>query len=204
MRNDYLNYFKSSTLVSVIVMLAIVMYLAKDHWGLSIAISATISTMLILISKYLWKFKPFKWLFRVDDFSGRYEGVLRYQFIDDQGNLQTGERRHVKIVNQDGSRISIASFTFCEDGTKSSPSYSKGMFVEPTDDGHHYQLSYSYLNGGNTQIGFHSHFGTDVLKFLKKENSKELSGHYYTNRTPQTRGDYHELKWVSNDLSHEF
>jgi hypothetical protein len=204
MRNNFFNYFKSGILVSVIAVLVIVFYLAKTHWELSIAISGTVTTLLVLISKYLWKFKPFKWLFWVDDFSGRYEGVLRFQYIDELGNPQFGERKHVKVINQDGSRVSIASFTLLEDGTKSSPSYSKGMFIEPTEDGRHFQLSYSYLNEGNAQIGFHSHFGTDVLKFIKKDNAKELSGHYYTNRTPQTRGDYQELTWVSNDLNHEF
>lgn len=204
MKNSFFNYFNPSILVILIGALVITLFLAKNYWGLSIAISGIVSMLLVLISKYLWKLKPFRWLFWVDDFSGRYEGVLKFQHIDEHGNLQCGERKHVKVINQNGSRISIASFTFCEDGTKSSPSYNKGIFIEPTEDGHHFQLSYSYLNEGNAQIGFHPHFGTDVLKFIKKGNSKKLSGYYYTNRTPQTRGDYHELTWVSNNLSHEF
>ncbi|WP_075603787.1 Cap15 family cyclic dinucleotide receptor domain-containing protein [Saccharicrinis aurantiacus] len=204
MKNNFFNYFKPSILITVIGALVISLYLAKNHWELSIAISGTVSMLLVLISKYLWKIKPFKWLFWVDDFSGRYEGILRFQYINEQGKSQYGERKHVKVISQNGSRISIASFTFCEDGTKSSPSYNKGLFVEPTEDGHHFQLSYSYLNEGNAQIGFHSHFGTDVLKFIRKGNSKELSGYYYTNRNPQTRGDYQKLTWVSNDLNHEF
>lgn len=204
MRNNFFTYFKASILVSVIATFVIVLYLAKNHWGLSIAISGAVTTMLVLISKYLWCIKPFKWLYWVDDFSGRYEGVLNFQYIDELGNKISGVRKHVKVINQDGSRISIASFTLKEDGTKSSTSYSKGVFVDPTEDGRHYQLTYSYLNEGNPQLGFHSHFGTDVLKFIRNGNFKVLSGYYYTNRNPQTRGEYQELKWVSNDLNHEF
>ncbi|MDE5417643.1 hypothetical protein L3049_06440 [Labilibaculum sp. DW002] len=204
MKNNFFNYFKSGILVSVIGALVIALYLAKSHWELSIAISGTVTMLLVLISKYLWKFKPFKWLFWVDDFSGRYEGVLRYQYIDDQGNFQSGERKHVKVINQNGSRISIASFTLNEDGEKSSPSYSRGMFIELTEDENHYQIIYHFLNEGNPQLGFPPHFGTDVLKFIKNGTSKKLTGGYYTNRNPQTRGEYFNLKWVSNDLSHEF
>lgn len=204
MKNSFFNYFKSGVVITLISFFAIGLYIAKNHWGISIAVTSAITVLLIAISKYLWKYKPFKWLFWTDNFSGRYEGILKYQYVDENGNAQSGERRHVKVVNQNGSRISVASFTLLGDGTKSSPSYSKGMLVEPTEDGRHYQLTYSYLNEGNSSIGFHSHFGTDVLKFIKKGNSKELSGYYYTNRTPQTRGEYQELKWVSEDLNHEF
>lgn len=78
------------------------------------------------------------------------------------------------------------------------------MYVEPTEDENHFQLTYHYLNNGNSKLGFHPHFGTDVLKFIRNGNQKWLSGHYYTDRNPQTRGEYIDLKWVSNNLCHEF
>lgn len=204
MKNNFLNYFKSEILVSAIVALVIALYLAKNHWELSIAISGTITTLLFLISKYLWNIKPFKWMFWVDDFSGRYEGILRYSYVDENGIQQSGELKHVKIINQNGNRISISSFTLKETGERSSPSYSKGIFVEPTEDEHHYRIIYHYLNEGNQQLGFPPHFGSDVLKFIKNGTSKKLTGGYYTARNPQTRGEYHNLTWVSNELNHEF
>lgn len=204
MKNNFFNYFRSSVLVSLIGTLAIVLYLAKDHWELSFAITGAITALLILISNHLWRYNPFKWLFWIDDFSGRYEGILRFQYVDEDGSEQSGSLKHVKIINQNGNRISIASFTLKEDGSHSSPSTNKGMFVEATEDGNHFKLVYNYLNEGNAHIRFHPHFGTDVLKFIKKGESKVLSGYYYTNRTPQTRGEYHNLKWVSNDLNHVF
>lgn len=204
MKNKYFNYFRSGTLVSLIVIFGIVLYLAKSHWHLSFAISGVVSIMLIFISKFLWNIRPFKWLFWVDDFSGRYEGVLKYSYFDKKGNLQSGERKHIKIINQNGSRISIASFTLKEDGGRSSPSYSRGLFIEQTEDEHHFQIIYHYLNEGNQQLDFPPHFGTDVLKFIKQKEKKILTGGYYTDRNPQTRGEYHNLEWVSNDRNHEF
>lgn len=204
MKNSFFKYFRSGTLVSLIVVFGIALYLAKSHWHLSFAISGAVTMLLIFISKHLWKLKPFKWLFWVDDFSGRYEGVLKYSYIDKEGKEHTGQRKHIKIINQSGSRISIASFTLQEDGGRSSPSYSRGLFVEQTEDEHHYRIIYHYLNEGNQQLGFPPHFGTDVLKFIKQGDMKMLTGGYYTDRKPQTRGDYHNLIWVSNDLNHEF
>lgn len=204
MQNNFLNYYKPRLVIILIAFLGIVLYLAKSHLSLSIAISAFIVTFLILLSKYLWNRKPFKWLFWVEDFSGRYEGILRYSYVDEDGVKQSGERKHVKIINQNGSRISVASFTFQENGEKSSPSSNKGMFVEQTQDENHYNLIYPYLNEGNPGLNFPPHYGTDVIKFIKKGDGKVLSGRYYTDRDPQTRGEYINLRWVSNNLNHDF
>lgn len=31
-----------------------------------------------------------------------------------------------------------------------------------------------------------------------------MSGRYFTEREPQTKGDFIEMEWISDDLSHEF
>jgi len=205
MIQDYFKYYNSKTLPPLLLGLCALLWLAKDHWHLSISILGILSALLIVISTYLWKFPPFKYLFWVDDFSGRYEGMLQYQFKDDEGNQKSGMLKHVKLVNQNGHRITIHSFTIKEDGSKSSLSVNKGMHVEKTPDEKHFSLIYNYLNDGNTEQGFPPHYGTEVVKFIKNKNEKKLSGGYYTNREPfQTKGEYKELKWVSNDLSHEF
>lgn len=163
------------------------------------------SVLLILISSYLWKYPPFKFLFWVDNFSGRYEGLLQYHYTDAEGNKKTGQLKHVKLINQNGHRITIHSFTIKDDDTKSSLSVNIGMHVEKTPDEKHYQLIYNYLNDGSTDQGFPPHYGTEVVKFIKNGSQKMLSGGYYTNRHPfQTKGEYIELKWVNDDLNHEF
>lgn len=205
MKQDFFKYYKSSVLIFLIGLLLFIVITAKDYWGLSISVFGMVSTLLILITTYLWKYKPFIWLYWIDDFSGRYEGFLSFHYKDESGETKTGELKHVKLINQSGSRITVSSFTIKKDGTKSSLSVSKGMFVEKTEDEQHYRLIYNYLNNGSSKQGFPPHYGTEVIKFIKKSNKKILSGGYYTEREPfQTKGEFLKLKWVNNDLNHEF
>lgn len=203
MKNDYFKYYKSSVLPILIGILLFVVLSAKEYWQLSISIFGIVSAIMVAISTYLWKYKPFIWLFNVDDFSGRYEGILKYQYRDESGQIIKGELKHIKLINQNGSRIMVSSFTIKADSLKSSLSVNKGMYVERTEDEQHFRLIYSYLNKGSTEEGFQPHYGTDNIKFIKKEDEKLLIGNYYTNRDPQTMGEI-ELKWVSNNLNHEF
>lgn len=192
-------------MVSLIAILAIAIYLAKVKWGLSITIAGSIGTLLLLTSTYLWKYKPFKWMFWVDDFSGRYEGLLKFQYLDAENNKQTGELKQIKIINQTGTRITITTFTIKSDGLKSSLSVNKGMYVEKTEDEQHYRLIYNYWNDGSIEQGFSPHYGTEVLKFMRKDTEKFLSGYYYTGREPyQTKGELIEFKYINNNLNHEF
>ena len=205
MKHDYLKYYHSKTLIFLIGVLLFVVVAAKEYWTLSISVFGLTSILLILITNHLWKFKPFIWLFWVDDFSGRYEGFLHYQYQDDSGEIKSGKLKHVKLINQNGSRITISSFTIKPDGSKSSLSVNKGMFVEKTEDEQHYRLIYNYLNEGSVEQGFPPHYGTEIIKFIKQGNDKVLSGGYFTGREPyQTKGEFSELKWVSNNLNHEF
>jgi hypothetical protein len=205
MAQDYFKYYKSKFLIILIVYITTLVLWMKNHWGIALSSTTVIGGLIWLIDKYLWKYKPFIWLFTIDNFSGRYEGVIKFDFIDNDGIHQSGEMKHIKLVHQTGSTISVHSFTIGMDGTKSSLSINKGVFIEKTPDGLHYQLVYSYLNNGsNMNRKLSAHFGTDILKFIKRSNGKELSGNYYTNREPQTKGTYLELKWINKDLSHEF
>jgi hypothetical protein len=205
MKHDYFKYYNSKTLPFLLAGLLVLIFLAKNNWHLSISLFGILSLSLIIISTYLWKYSPFKYLFWVDNFSGRYEGILCYQYKDSQGQTKVGELKHIKLVNQNGHRITVSSFTIKKDGKKSSLSVNKGMHVEKTEDEKHFKLIYNYLNDGSTEQGFPPHYGTEVIKFIKKNDTKLLSGGYYTNREPfQTKGEFIELKWVSNDLNHEY
>jgi len=68
-------------------------------------------------------------LFWIDDFSGRYEGKLRYQYRDEFGKLQDGELEHVKLVNQTGNRIVVSSFTKKVDGNEQSNAQNINYFL---------------------------------------------------------------------------
>lgn len=207
MKHYYLSlrYLKLEAIIGLVGILVIGVLLTKYYWGLSLAIMATIISILGFILKKLWNKRPFKWMFWVEDFSGEYRGKIRYKYVDKSGNVQTGELEHVKCIVQDGTKIVITSFTIKADGTKSSESVSKGVHVELTPDGSHFQLIYTYRNEGSTEQGFAPHYGTEVVKFIDRNGEKSLSGGYYTNREPfQTRGEFIDLKRTGNNNGHEF
>lgn len=205
MEKDYLKYYHPNVLIGMVIIVFVLIYFTKESLGLSISIFSVLTLFIVLITKYLWNVRPFSWMFWFDDFSGRYEGKIVYQYLDGNGLLQTGELDHIKIVSQSGSKINITSFTKKADGSLSSPSVNKGMYVETTPDDQHFKMIYNYLNDGSQDQGFPPHYGTEVVKFIKDGNEKMLSGGYFTNRTPfQTKGEFKDLKWVSNNKKHDF
>lgn len=205
MNNGYFKYYKSSILISLLAILAIALYLAKDFWGLSISIVSIMTSLLFVIDKWLWNTRLFSWMFWVDDFSGRYEGWLEYEYRDESCQIKTGALKHVKIVHQTGSKITIFSFTIKSDGTASSLSESQGMYVERTNGEKHFNLIYSYLNQGSPEQGFPPHYGTEIIKVIGSKENKVLSGRYFTERLPfSTKGKFTDLKWVSNNEQHDF
>lgn len=205
MTNLNFTYFKPQALIILIVACGAILLLAKEHLGIQIALFAGIAGTLTLWSRYLWDVRPFSLAFWVDDFSGTYEGMLKYWEIDQNGKKQRVELRHVKVITQNGFEVTVHSFTFKTDGTKSSPSKNLGMFITKTSDGNHFELLYSFQNDGSLEQGFAPYIGTEHLKFRRDEDdSKLISGVYFTNRLPhQTRGEV-DLKWVSNDTNHPF
>ncbi len=204
MKNDYLNYFKPNVLIALIVFTTTGLLAIKIHWGIPLATVAVNMSILKIISTKIWSKKWINWMFWVDDVSGRYEGTIKYQFIID-GKTTSGTKKHVKLIVQNGFRLKATSFTMEEDGSQSSPSSNIGMHIQKTLDDKHFELIYNYLNSGNTSKGFQPHYGTDYLKIITDQNgNQKLSGNYFTDRDPQTRGVYINMKKVSNDLFHEF
>ncbi len=201
MINGFFKYYKSQVVISLLVFLGVTLYLAKNHWGLSISIIAVITSILIAIDKWLWKTKMFSWMFWIDNFSGRYEGEFEYTFRNSSCEIQKGILKQVKIIHQTGSQIKIYSFTKKEDGSPSSSSKNIGISVEKLE-GKQYRLIYSYLNDGNSDLT--PHYGTEIIKFIVRGNKKYLHGKYFTERLPyQTRGEI-KLRWASNSDEHEF
>ena len=140
---------------------------------------------------------------KVDDFSGRYEGEIEYQYLDENCKEVRGRLKQIKIVQQNALKITVFTTTYDKNNTKSSTSMNKGMYVEKTEDGNHYQLIYNYDNNGNSLNILDKHIGTEVLKFIKTEQGKSLEGEYFTSRLPhQSRGRIISMDYVSNNLKH--
>ncbi|WP_137401340.1 hypothetical protein [Echinicola rosea] len=204
MNNGYFKYYKSSVLVSLLVILGISLFLAKDYWGLSFSIVSVITGLLFVIDKWLWKTRLFSWMFWIEDFSGRYEGYLEYEYRDDKCVVKKGKLKHVKIIHQTGSKITVFSFTQKPDGTPSSVSESLGLHVDKTNGDKHFELIYSYLNHGSTEQNFSPHYGTEIIKVIGT-HKKKISGRYFTERLPYlTKGIFKDMKWISKNEEHEF
>lgn len=151
--------------------------------------------LLILIDKYLWKYKCFSWLISVPNLQGRYEGALHFTHPT---NGKKSDLKCIMTIHQTASKIVVNTFFITEEGNKSSRSTSKvASIVKNTDDT--YSLIFTYENRGNGD--FQPHYGTNVLQFI--ENDRVLNGNYYTNRIPQTKGEI-GVEYVSEKLHQEF
>ena len=154
------------------------------------------------INTYLWNVRPFSWLYSVPDFSGRYEGIILFQYVNEKCETITDTLEHIKVIVQNGSDIVINSWTKTKDGKMSSKSISIEASIVKEKDGT-YSLLYNYLNDGNFELNFCPHYGTEVLKLIENGDGKHLVGKYYTERLPyQTKGKI-DLKYTSNKLHHE-
>jgi len=174
----------------------------NTHWGVSVSVFAIIGGLFSIVNNYLWNVRPFSWMYFVPDFSGRYEGTLRYEFRNEKCETITDTLEHIKVIVQNGSDVVINSWTKKKDGTMSSKSTSIEASIIKEKDGT-FSLLYNYLNEGNFELGFCPHYGTELMKLIENGEGKHLVGKYYSERMPfQTKGKL-DLKFTSKQLYHE-
>ncbi len=190
MKNDYFQYYHPKLLIPLLVFLGVAFYLGNQlfdaHWGVSVSIISIITGMLVIIDKYLWKYRPFSFLFWSTNLEGRYEGVIEY--CDPQTGNQTKKKTAIEI-SQTGSSIKIQSYFGNE--RKNEQTISRSLHTSLVRDDHgEYSIVFTYENGGNTRLGFSPHYGTNIFRVIEsKDKIKALKGEYYTNRLPvQTKG----------------
>ena len=210
MSKNYFRYYKPEFLIAFIIVLGTILtyatkkllplingYLDEPYIQFP-SISILIGLIFILIDKFLWNTKMFSWLFWVEDFSGKYEGKIEYQFMDKNKHLKKGEKRQLKIIKQTGSEIVISTYTYDEDRKLSSPSVNSSMYVEKTKGNDEYNIIYNYLNEGSPlKKKVNTHYGTEILKFKNVRKEKSISGRYFTERDPyQSKGLLTDFKWI--------
>lgn len=201
-----LRYLKPSAFIVICAVLALTLFAANKyllaHWGVSFSVFALIGGLFGLVNSYLWNVKPFCWMYSVPDFSGRYEGTLKTDFIGENGRVVKLTLGHIKVIVQNGSDIVLNSWTKKEDGTMSSMSTSIEASIVKEKDGT-YSVIYNYLNEGNSELGFAPHYGTEILKMVENDDGKHLVGKYYTERLSfQTKGKI-DLRFSSKKWYHE-
>jgi hypothetical protein len=203
------KYYKPTQLISFIILLgALIGFLSQYSPTLNnipdfISIpssSALIGFLIFSIDKWFWKFKIFGWLVDVPNISGKYEGYIRYK---NPINGYEGELECIINIRQTSSNVVVSSFFKNLDGTNSTQSKSKIANIIKDED-NIYQLIFTYDNSGTPgSEKFPPHYGTNVLKLIVKNNEKILSGYYYTNRNPQTKGEMY-IKHKENNIYDEF
>ncbi|MCI5164644.1 MAG: hypothetical protein D3903_00800, partial [Candidatus Electrothrix sp. GM3_4] len=120
---DYLKYFRPQVLIGLISFVAIAIFMLNQYIQIAVPILGTITITLWLVAyEKIWSHKCINWMFWIDDISGRYEGYIKYQYTKENGEKESGTLKHTKIINQNGYKLSVTSFTEKKDGTKSSSS----------------------------------------------------------------------------------
>lgn len=208
MKKNYFTYYKHPAIVFIVgASLIGFLFLQEQNFYYSISLLGLLGIILEIIDQYLWKYKPFSWLFTIDDFSGTYEGEqigYRIQQIDKKEKCKEIETKlHLTmIIHQTGSKIIISAFYHDAVKQESSMSNSETLAMSVTKDGQHHKIIYHYHNIGNQK--WDGHYGTTVMTLLKENKTFKISGQYYTSRKPQTNGKFLNLKQTSKSTTHPF
>ncbi len=216
MEKDYFRYYKPKFLLFTIIILSIIYGYAlniitsfindilKEPYVYFPTISTLIILTLFLIDKYGLK-KPFlKHLFWVKDISGRYEGIIRYKHFE---KIDVEETKNCFVeIEQSASKISVKTyFNFKDDNKTDEKTSSKSLVTSiiASDEFDNQKLVFTYQNEGNSLKGLPPSNGTNILSIIEKDNTIYLKGVYYTDKTPQTKGEM-EVNLISKKLKKEF
>jgi hypothetical protein len=149
----------------------------------TLAISPTAATVftLYLYNEYFWEHPCGKFLICVPNLKGVYEGKIKY-FRDGQENHKNVTLR----VEQNASTIRVIG-NFFKEGESDTSSESRDAFFDKNNKKKlivYYESEGSHVNPGNLS----KHDGLAVLNVVEERGETTLSGTYFTNREPQTKG----------------
>jgi hypothetical protein len=207
------KYYNSTALIISIIILSGLIEAMVGKWvnpflaeylpiGSSFRVPTTVSILgliFTLYNQFLWRFPVFNLLMAVPDMSGRYEGVIRYHW-----NGSSHEKKCCIEISQSASKIK--AHTYYSNGTTENTS-SRSLIedIKLEDDGF-FEIYLFYLNSGTKQSGgLDCHEGANKLRYIPadKETPSQLTGHYFTNRQTQTRGEI-EAVFQSKKLKGKF
>ncbi len=207
------KYYKITPLIVFILLLSGSIDYCVSQWinpllvehlskGSHFRVPTTVSILVmffILYDQFLWKLPVFNLLMAVPNMAGRYEGKVNYVW-----NGANGEKPCFIEVVQTASKIKV--HTYFSDGVNEKTS-SKSLVedIKQDEDGF-FDIYLFYLNSGTKHNGgLDCHEGANKLRFhpCKEGTNICLTGHYFTNRQIQTRGEI-EGTLISNILQGKF
>lgn len=136
-----------------------------------------ISTTIILIDNYGWKYKMFNWLINIPDLNGRYEGELESSFLVAGVAVR---KKCVMEIKQTASKFHINTY-FGDIGTNLNTSSSQSKVEQITCENNDiFSVFYIFYNETAPQFNLNNHIGTAQLKYFK--DIETLDGIYYNQR----------------------
>lgn len=162
-------------------------------WGLSqiwgygllqgIGPTAIVGGLLWAYDRWAWKWWGFSLLNKVPNIAGEYKGAVRFRREGEES-----EKTCTMRIKQTCSHIKVEC-AFSKEGESDTVSTSKEALITSDELGDH-ELVFLYHNPGSplSEDPLAAHDGTNILKISEADGSIRLSGRYYTNREPQTKG----------------
>lgn len=203
--NFSLKYYKTSTLISFIVILVAgltsITVLLKDFLSsnnLSFfaipSVTALIGLILLMMEKWLHLSSPlWKYFMKVPYVGGKYIGKINFVFFDQEEKI--GEKICEMKIYQTPSKIKISSkFYYNETEIKLKQITNSESFCECIEEVDNLTyLHFAYENSGvtiNNEVPKASGFNT--LKYDNEE--KSLSGEYFSQRVASRNGNLYVKK----------
>lgn len=204
MKVNYFLHFKPGIIIGFTLILGLGVYYANklisSSIGITFSIVGAVSLFMYFFNIVLWEYKPFSWLLWTPNLQGRYEGDIKFihPLTKEEMSMPV-----VIVITQSASSIKLNSFLKKTNGEKSTHSESKVANIIKEED-NTFSIIFTYENKGTPgNPEFAPHYGTNFLKLIENDKEKILTGYYYTNRTPQTKGEI-SVKYVSKNTNHEF
>ncbi|WP_298422080.1 hypothetical protein [uncultured Kordia sp.] len=214
MEKNYFVYYKTQAIIALIVGTSFFVFVLRKNDFIAPIIALILMCFLEVVDTHLWRYVPFSYMFTVEDFSGVYEGnkisesVTKTEQIVDgytsvlKSKISRNPSKFTLRINQTGSKISIHSFCYKNDKDKIHESKSDMMAIRELENKGDYELIYHFNDIGTPKQGRYS--GTAHLNITRINDDFSIEGGFYTNRNPQTRGNFTELKKIGENSQNPF
>lgn len=149
----------------------------KEVFGMISKIITIDSLVILIFSKYLWKYKIFKnWLVLIPDLSGTWKGYIYSSWEDPLTGKKPDRIPVILTINQSLFNISCVMRT----SEMKSHSFICNFIIDGENQVRRLAYMYDSIPKQNVKDRSPQHFGSAVYDLI--ENDKKLLGEYWTGR----------------------
>lgn len=184
---NFSNYKTTPTIIAIGVLWTFFSWLLSglwvNGWLQGIGPGALVGLVFYFYDRCLWDRPLLSLLNKIPNLKGEYEGAITY--------FREGEQQSkpfVLRIRQTCSTLKVTTI-FGDSPENQTESTSTHAYIEEDASGEH-ELVFLYRNDGSQMAGdtLNCHNGTNILQIQQEGKSRTLTGHYYTDRSPQTKG----------------